>query len=171
MVIVTLVEPIQLVPLPPAVQVWTPLDKLVRASEPAVPPLPIVVCPPKCGKEAIPLLGVTADGVTSPIVTDSVLLKADPAFVTVVSVCIIAGTPFVKVPTFIPPIFPDVVVSPTVTDGVILFPLKEYVVPTLFVTTYGISTVIWADVTNSCFMSASNEPQGINKSKANSFFI
>ena len=41
-----------------------------------------------------------------------------------------------------PPIFPDVVVSPTVTDGVILFPVKEYVVPTLFVTTYGISTVI-----------------------------
>ena len=41
-----------------------------------------------------------------------------------------------------PPIFPDVVVSPTVTEGVILLPLKEYVVPTLFVTTYGISTVI-----------------------------
>ena len=86
MVIVTFVEPIQLVPLPPAVQVWTPLDKLVRASEPAVPPLPIVVCPLRTGKAAIPLEGVTVDGVASPIITDSVLLKAEPAFVTVVSV-------------------------------------------------------------------------------------
>ena len=86
MVIVTFVEPIQLVPLPPAVQVWTPLDKEVSASDPAVPPLPIVVCPPKTGKAAIPELGVTADGVASPIITDSVLLKADPALVTVVSV-------------------------------------------------------------------------------------
>ena len=34
-----------------------------------------------------------------------------------------------------PPIFPDVVVSPTVTDGVMLFQLRLYVVPTLLVTT------------------------------------
>ena len=124
-VIVTFVEPIQLVPLPPAVQVWTPLDKEVSASDPAVPPLPIVVCPPKTGNDAIPELGVTAEGVASPIITDSVLLKAEPDVVTEVSVCIIAGTPLVNEPTLIPPIFPDVVVSPTVTDGVILFPLKE----------------------------------------------
>jgi len=170
MVIVTLVEPIQLVPLPPAVQVWTPLDKDVSASDPAVPPLPIVVCPPKTGNDAIPELGVTAEGVASPIITDSVFEKEEPAVVIDVSVCIIAGTPFDKLPTLIPPIFPDVVVSPTVTDGVILLPLNEYVVPTLFVTTYGISTVIWADVTNSCFISA-KAADGKNKSSANSFFI
>ena len=45
MVIVTEVLPIQLVPLPPAEQVCTPLDKLVMPSDPAVPPLPTVVCP------------------------------------------------------------------------------------------------------------------------------
>ena len=78
---------------------------------------------------------MTVDGVASPIITDSVLLKAEPAFVTVVSVCIIAGTPLVNDPTLIPPIFPDVVVSPIVTEGVILFPLRLYVVHTLFVTT------------------------------------
>ena len=135
MVIVTLVEPIQLVPLPPAVHVWTPLDKDVSAREPAVPPLPIVVCPPKTGKDAIPELGVTAEGVASPIITDSVFENAEPLVVTVVSVCIIAGTPLLRLPTLIPPIFPAVVVSPTVTEGVILFPLSEYVVPTLLVTT------------------------------------
>ena len=135
MVIVTLVDPMQDVPDPPAVQVWTPELNDVKASDPAVPPDPTVVCPLSTGKAAIPLEGVTVDGVASPIITDSVLLKADPAFVTVVSVCIIAGTPLVNDPTLIPPIFPDVVVSPIVTDGVILFPLNEYVVPTLFVTT------------------------------------
>ena len=62
MVMVTFVEPIQLVPLPPAVQVWTPLDKEVSASEPAVPPLPIVVCPPRCGSAAMPDDGVIALG-------------------------------------------------------------------------------------------------------------
>ena len=107
----------------------------VKASDPAVPPDPIVVCPPKCGKAAIPLLGVTADGVASPIVTDSVFAKADPLVVTEVSVCIIAGTPAVSEPTFMPPIFPDVVVSPIVTEGVMFVPLSEYVVPNLFVTT------------------------------------
>ena len=86
MVIVTLVEPIQLVPDPPAVQVWTPELNDVKASEPAVPPLPIVGCPLRTGKAAIPELGVTVEGVASPIITDSVLLKAEPAFVTVVSV-------------------------------------------------------------------------------------
>ena len=125
MVIVTLVDPMQLVPDPPAVQVWTPELNDVRARDPAVPPDPIVVCPPNTGNAAIPELGVTAEGVASPIVTDSVLLKAEPDVVTEVSVCIIAGTPLVRLPTLIPPIFPDVVVSPTVTDGVILFPLKE----------------------------------------------
>ena len=85
-VIVTLVEPIQLVPLPPAVQVWTPLDNEVSASDPAVPPDPTVVCPLSTGKAAIPLEGVTVDGVASPIITDSVLLKAEPALVTEVSV-------------------------------------------------------------------------------------
>ena len=125
MVIVTLVDPIQDVPDPPAVQVWTPELNDVKARDPAVPPDPIVVCPPNTGNAAIPELGVTADGVASPIITDSVLLKAEPDVVTVVSVCIIAGTPLDNEPTLIPPIFPDVVVSPTVTDGVILFPLKE----------------------------------------------
>ena len=130
------VDPMQLEPDPNApVQVCTPLDKLVIAPDPRVPPDPIVVCPPRTGNAAIPELGVTADGVTSPIVTDSVFEKAEPLVVTLVSVCIMAGTPLVSVPTLIPPIFPDVVVSPTVTDGVILFPLSEYVVPTLLVTT------------------------------------
>ena len=134
-VIVTLVDPMQDVPDPPAVQVWTPELNDVKARDPAVPPEPIVVVlPPNTGNAAIPLEGVTVDGVASPIITDSVLEKAEPALVTEVSVCIIAGTPSVKEPTLIPPIFPDVVVSPTVTDGVILFPLKEYVVPTLLST-------------------------------------
>ena len=124
-VIVTLVDPMQLVPLPPAVQVWMPELNDVSARLPAVPPDPIVVCPPRTGKAAIPLEGVTVDGVASPIITDSVLLNAEPALVTEVSVWIIAGTPSLNEPTLIPPIFPDVVVSPTVTDGVILFPLKE----------------------------------------------
>ena len=141
-VIVTLVDPMQDVPDPPAVQVWTPELNDVKARDPAVPPDPIVVCPPNTGNAAIPELGVTVDGVASPIITDSVLENAEPEVVTEVSVCIIAGTPEVNEPTLIPPIFPDVVVSPTVTDGVILFPLSEYVVPTLFVTTYGISTDI-----------------------------
>ena len=74
------------VPDPPAVQVWTPELNDVKARLPAVPPDPIVVCPPNTGKVAIPLEGVTADGVASPIITDSVLLKADPAVVTEVSV-------------------------------------------------------------------------------------
>ena len=86
MVIVTLVEPIQLVPEPPAVQVCTPELNDVKASEPAVPPLPIVVCPPKTGKDAIPELGVTAEGVASPIITDSVFEKEEPAVVIEVSV-------------------------------------------------------------------------------------
>ena len=86
-VIVTLVDPIQLEPDPNApVQVWTPDDRLVIAPDPRVPPDPTVVCPPKTGKAAIRLEGVTADGVASPIVTDSVLLKAEPAVVMVVSV-------------------------------------------------------------------------------------
>ena len=135
MVIVTLVDPIQLVPDPPAVQVWTPELNDVKARDPAVPPDPTVVCPLNTGNAAIPLEGVTVEGVASPIITDSVLENAEPALVTEVSVCIIAGTPLVNEPTLIPPIFPDVVVSPTVTDGVILFPLRLYVVPTLFVTT------------------------------------
>ena len=135
MVIVTIVDPMQDVPDPPAVQVWTPLDSEVKARDPAVPPDPTVVCPLNTGNAAIPLEGVTVDGVASPIITDSVLLNAEPALVTEVSVCIIAGTPLDSEPTLIPPIFPDVVVSPTVTDGVILFPLSEYVVPTLLVTT------------------------------------
>ena len=66
MVIRTVVEPIQLVPDPPAVQVWIPLDKLVRASDPAVPPEITVVCPPRTGRVAIPELGVIADCVASP---------------------------------------------------------------------------------------------------------
>ena len=85
-VIVTLVEPIQLVPLPPAVQVWIPELNDVKARDPAVPPDPIVVCPPSTGNDAIPELGVTADGVASPIVTDSVFENAEPLVVTVVSV-------------------------------------------------------------------------------------
>ena len=113
------------VPDPPAVHVWIPELNEVRARFPAVPPEATVVVPPNTGSAAIPALGVTAEGVASPIVTDSVLLKADPDVVTVVSVCIIAGTPLLRLPTLIPPIFPDVVVSPTVTDGVILFPLNE----------------------------------------------
>ena len=66
MVIDTVVEPMQLVPDPPAVQVWIPLDKLVSAKFPAVPPEITVVWPPKTGRLAIPLLGVIADCVTSP---------------------------------------------------------------------------------------------------------
>ena len=87
MVMRTVVEPIQLEPDPNApLQVWTPDERLVIAPDPRVPPDPIVVCPPRTGKAAIPLEGVTADGVASPIVTDSVFEKADPAVVMVVSV-------------------------------------------------------------------------------------
>ena len=66
MVIRTVVEPIQLVPDPPAVQVWIPELTLVRASDPAVPPEITVVCPPRTGRVAIPELGVIADCVASP---------------------------------------------------------------------------------------------------------
>ena len=86
MVIVTVVCPIQLVPLPPAVQVCTPLLKLVIPRDPAVPPDPTVVCPPRWGNAAIPADGETADGVASPIVTDSVREKAEPALVIALSV-------------------------------------------------------------------------------------
>ena len=86
MVIVTVVCPIQLVPLDPAVQVCTPLLKLVMPRDPAVPPLPTVVCPDKWGNAAIPADGVTADGVASPIVSDSVMANEDPAVVTALSV-------------------------------------------------------------------------------------
>ena len=55
-------------------------------SDPATPPLPTVVCPPRWGNAAIPADGVTAEGVASPIVTDSVSEKADPAVVTALSV-------------------------------------------------------------------------------------
>ena len=76
----------QLVPDPPAVQVWTPELNDVKPRDPAVPPEPIVVLPPNTGNAAIPLEGVTVDGVASPIITDSVLLNAEPALVTEVSV-------------------------------------------------------------------------------------
>ena len=62
----TVVEPMQLVPDPPAVQVWIPLDKLVRAKFPAVPPEITVVCPPRTGRVAIRLDGVIAVCVPSP---------------------------------------------------------------------------------------------------------
>ena len=89
-----------------------------------------------------------AVGVTSPIFIASVTLKADPLVVTDLSVCIRAGTPEVKLPRFNPPIAPEVVDPPEVTEGVILLPLRLYVVPNLLVTEYGISTVICADVVN-----------------------
>ena len=115
--------------------------------------------------------GVTADGVASPIVTASVREKADPDVVTALSVCIMAGTPAVRLPIFKPPIAPAVVDPPLVTDGVIFVPDIEYVVPNLFVTEYGISTEIWADVVNFCVMSAS-ATEGLNSnSRASSFFI
>ena len=74
------------VPDPPAVQVWTPELNEVKARFPAVPPEATVVVPPNTGNAAMPLEGVTAEGVASPIITDSVLLKADPLVVTLVSV-------------------------------------------------------------------------------------
>ena len=87
MVMRTVVLPMQLEPDPNApLQVWTPDERLVIAPDPRVPPDPIVVCPPNTGKAAIPLEGVTADGVASPIVTDSVFENAEPAVVMVVSV-------------------------------------------------------------------------------------
>ena len=125
MVMVTVVEPMQLEPDPNApLQVCTPLDKLVIAPDPNVPPDPIVVAPDRCGNAAIPDDGVTADGVASPIVTDSVNEKAEPAVVTALSVCIRAGTPAVKLPTFNPPMALEVVDPPDVTDGVIFDPLR-----------------------------------------------
>ena len=116
--------------------------------DPKVPPEPTVVCPDKCGNAAIPDDGVIAEGVASPIVTASVNEKALAALVTALSVCIRDGTPAVKLDKFKPPIALDVVDPPLVTDGVMLLPDIEYVVPNLFVTEYGISTVIWADVVN-----------------------
>ena len=92
--------------------------------------------------------GVIADGVTSPIVTASVSENADPDVVIALSVCIMAGTPAVIEPTLSPPIAPDVVDPPLVTDGVMFVPDIEYVVPNLFVTEYGISTLICGDVVN-----------------------
>ena len=146
---VTVVDPMQLEPDPNApLQVWTPDDKEVIAPDPRVPPDPIVVCPPRCGSAAMPDDGVIADGVTSPIVTASVSENALPAVVTALSVWIIAGTPAVKLPMFNPPIAPDVVDPPEVTEGVMFVPDIEYVVPNLFVTEYGISTVSCADVVN-----------------------
>ena len=71
------------VPDPPAVQVWTPELNEVSARFPAVPPEATVVVPPNTGSAAIPLEGVTVDGVASPIVTDSVFEKEDPLVVTV----------------------------------------------------------------------------------------
>ena len=62
----TVVDPMQLVPLPPAVQVWIPDDTEVKAKFPAVPPEITVVCPPRTGKVAIPLDGVIAVCVPSP---------------------------------------------------------------------------------------------------------
>ena len=85
-VIVTLVDPMQDVPDPPAVQVWTPELNDVKARLPAVPPDPTVVCPLNTGNAAIPELGVTVEGVASPIITDSVFENAEPALVTEVSV-------------------------------------------------------------------------------------
>ena len=76
----------QLVPDPPAVQVWTPELNEVSARFPAVPPEATVVVPPNTGNAAIPELGVTVEGVASPIITDSVLENAEPALVTEVSV-------------------------------------------------------------------------------------
>ena len=72
--------------------------------------------------------GVTADGVASPIVTDSVRAKLDPAVVTALSVWIMAGTPAVKLPTFKPPIAPEVVDPPEVQMGLCLYLLlnKSY---------------------------------------------
>ena len=74
------------VPDPPAVQVWTPELNEVSARFPAVPPEATVVVPPNTGNAAIPALGVTAEGVSSPIITDSVFENAEPLDVTVVSV-------------------------------------------------------------------------------------
>ena len=45
MVMRTVVEPMQLVPDPPAVQLCTPELRDVMAKFPAVPPDPTVVCP------------------------------------------------------------------------------------------------------------------------------
>ena len=116
--------------------------------------------------------GVIALGVESPIFTASVSEKADPAVVTTLSVCIRAGTPSVKLPKFNPPIAFAVVDPPLVTEGVILLPDNEYVVPNLFVTEYGISTVICADVVNFCVMSLRTGDVGAsNNNSANSFFI
>ena len=135
MVMVTVVDPMQLEPDPNApLQVWTPDDKEVIEPDPKVPPDPIVVCPPRCGNAAMPDDGVIADGVASPIVSVSVSENALPAVVTALSVWIIAGTPAVKLPMFNPPIAPEVVDPPLVTDGVMFVPDIEYVVPNLFVT-------------------------------------
>ena len=115
--------------------------------------------------------GVIALGVASPIFIASVSENAEPAVVTDLSVCIRAGTPAVKLLKFKSPICCAVVDPPLVTEGVMLLPDIEYVVPNLFVTEYGISTVIWADVVNFCVMSAS-ATEGLNSSNsANSFFI
>ena len=114
--------------------------------------------------------GVTADGVTSPIVTDSVREKADPAVVTALSVCIMAGTPAVKLPMFNPPIAPAVVDPPLVTEGVMFVPDIEYVVPNLLVTLYGMSTLICAEVVNFCVMSA-KAADGTNNNNESSFFM
>ena len=123
MVMVTVVDPMQLEPDPNApLQVCTPDDNEVMLPDPRVPPEPMVVWPPRCGSAAMPDDGVIAEGVASPIVTASVRLKADPAVVIALSVCIRAGTPAVKLETLSPPIAPEVVLPPEVTEGVMLLP-------------------------------------------------
>ena len=66
MVIRTVVEPMQLVPDPPAVQVCIPDETDVKAKSPFVHPEITVVVPPRTGRVAIPELGVIADCVASP---------------------------------------------------------------------------------------------------------
>jgi len=66
-----------------------------------------------------------AEGEASPTVSDSVIENAEPALVIALSVCIKAGTESVNDPTFKPPIAPEVVDPPEVTDGVILLPDNE----------------------------------------------
>ncbi len=119
----TVVDPIQLVPDPPAVQVWIPDESDVRARFPAVPPEITVVCPPRTGRVAIPELGVIADCVLSPAWYDSDSENADPAFVTVVFVAVTAAKPLLTLPKFNPPIPLVTILSPDPVEVVILLPL------------------------------------------------
>ena len=126
MLVAVQLEPAPIVPP----QVCIPEVKLVIVA-PETPPDPVTVVPREGSEPTTPELTVAADWTASPWVSDSTAEKAEPAFVTLKSVSINAGTPAVTEPMFSPPIAPEVVVPEIVLLGVTFDPETEYVDPIL----------------------------------------